>query len=162
MTLLECDGIGRGGDKILLRGIRFTVDESFGSIEMRLNSRRAGEYDLEMELRRSSGFAEAPELVATIQTTLPGNLRQLPYPSIRIQLPEIVVNSPTAFTLRLIRRSGPSQVFFEIFGPGHYECVGVEETHGNRGNFSPFRGQPAGFKVFKPIPEPPASGEPVG
>ena len=162
MTLLECDGVGSGGDKILLRGIRFTVKENFGAIELRLNSRNPGNYTVELELRRSSGFSATPELVTTVQTYLPGTLRKHPYPAVRIQLPEINVNAPTDFTLRLIRRSGPSQVFFEIFGNNYFGCVGVEETENNRNRFAPYRGQPAGFRVFQPIPPKPSDEVPVG
>jgi hypothetical protein len=74
VAILECPAVGAGGDLADLRGIRFTVDQSFDAVDVRMDGRDPGIFVLDAELRRSTGFTAPLEAVALGVSTgpLPG------------------------------------------------------------------------------------------
>jgi hypothetical protein len=56
VTIALCDQNGDGVDNTRLRGIVFTVDRPFESVQVRLALPADGHYEFRAEIRRSSGF----------------------------------------------------------------------------------------------------------
>ena len=92
ITILECPGPGTGGDRADFRAIRFTVDQPFDTVEVRMEGRVAGFYTFDAELRRSTGFFTTPDYVVTgIGADLPGDCGSLPFPVLKIGFSEVPV-----------------------------------------------------------------------
>ena len=78
IPVLTCDGTGTGGDQAALRGIRFTVNQSFASVDVRMAGSTAGNYGLTAELRNANGFTGPANFTATVNTSLP-SIGTVPY-----------------------------------------------------------------------------------
>jgi hypothetical protein len=153
IPILTCNGTGTGGDQAALRGIRFTVSQSFASVEVRMAGSSAGNYGLAAELRNSNGFTGAPNFTATVNTSLPA-IGVQPYKPVRFNLGNVVVSGTQTFTLKFINTGAPveSLPFLEVFGIGNTPCPNVMETDENNVANPTERGDPAGFKVLAPSP----------
>jgi hypothetical protein len=60
VTVALCDAPGVGVDNARVRGLVFTVDRPFESVQVRLDLSQAGHYDFTAEIRRSTGFVSPP------------------------------------------------------------------------------------------------------
>ena len=89
------------GDLAEFRGIRFTVDESFVAVEVRMDGRAAGTYNFTAELRRSTGFTAPVEASSPVSVVLPGTHNVTPYPVVHIdfQKRELPVGPPLAMKI---------------------------------------------------------------
>ncbi|GAB4274006.1 MAG: hypothetical protein Kow0092_29370 [Deferrisomatales bacterium] len=147
--VLACPGAGSGGDRADLRGIRFTVEEGFSAVEVRMDASAAGTYGFGAELRRSTGFLGEPEKVAAgLQVAVPGTFRTTPYVPVRIELGPVDVSGPETFTLKFVDITGPGRLFFEVFGIGSEPCPGVEVTEENDVANPTVRTDPPGFRAL--------------
>jgi hypothetical protein len=152
IPILTCTGTGTGGDLADLRGIRFTVSQSFDAIETRFDASSPGTYSFTAEIRRSSGFLGAPIATATASIQLPGSIGHTPYKPVRFNFGNIAVSGAETFTVKFTGFSGPGIVYFETFGIGNAPCPNVEQTNENNVADPTVRGDPAGFKVLAPNP----------
>ena len=148
--ILECTAPGTGGDRADLRGVRFTVDESFYAIEMNFAASSAGTFDFDAELRRSTGFTGPADYTTLdpVITPLPATSDGLPYKTVRLDFGSVPVSGSETFTLKFVENSAPSFWFFETHGFGNDPCPNVIETNENNVAAPTERGDPAGFKVL--------------
>lgn len=147
--ILECDGVGLGGDLAGLRGIRFSVAQSFVAIEVRMDGREPGTYNFTAELRRSASFDGPVEATSAQTAVLPGTEASTPYPVIHMDFPGgVPVTGVETFTLKFTGISGPDDLFFEVAGIGNFPCPDVEVTDANTGTGGSERTDPPGFKVL--------------
>jgi hypothetical protein len=130
-----------------MRGIRFTVNQSFVSVEVRMAARVAGTYGFNAELRRSTGFTAAVETSVPISETMP-TIASIPYKVIHIDFPSTInVSGSETFTLKFAGVAGPGLLFFEMTGID-FLCADVEGTAENDVANPTGRADPAGFKVL--------------
>ena len=149
ITILQCAGIRITGDLADSRRIRFTVDQPFDAVEVRMDGRVAGSYTFDAELRRSTGFVTTPDYVATgIGADLPGDSGTQPYSVVKIGFGEVPVTGSETFTMKFTNITGPGSLFFEPYGIGNEPCPNVEEAETNNVATPLVRGDPAGFKVL--------------
>jgi serine/threonine protein kinase len=147
-TLLVCPGTGSGGDSAHSRGIRFTVDQSFTTIKVRLDGSVAGNYFFTAELRRSTGFlGPADYTLNGVGFAAPGTANITPYAEVTFAFGLIPVTGSETFTLKFTSITGPGTLYLEVFGIGTTPCPGVEETNENNVAVPTERGDPAGFTV---------------
>lgn len=149
--ILVCTGTGTGGDLASLRGIRFTVSQSFKSVEVRMAASNAVSYTITAELRQSTGFTGNP-LATTLATVNLPSTGSTPYLPVTFNFGNIPVTGSQTFTLKFIPPAGTGTVYFEVFGIGNKPCPNVEETDDNTGANPPERSDPAGFKVLAASP----------
>lgn len=149
--ILQCTGTGTGGDRADLRGIRFTVNQSFTRLVVRMDASAAGSYIVKAELRRSTGFVAAPETTRLFTLNVPGSPSATPYLPVGFSFGNVAVSGNETFTLKFIPISGPGTLYFETFGIGNKPCAGVEETDENNVANPTERGDPAGFKVLPAV-----------
>jgi len=150
--LVECDVVGGGGDLARLRGIRFSADEDFDAIEVRMDGRVGGVYEFNAELRRSSGFTGVAEATSgVISISVPGTHNNTPFPVVHIDFPRVAASPGETFTLKFAGVSGPSDLFFEVAGIGNFPCPNVEETEFNTSENPVVRSDPTGFRVLAGI-----------
>ena len=140
--------VGLGGDNASLRGIRFTVEEAFVSIELGMDATSAGTFTFSAELRRSNGFVGPVEATSMVTVDLPGTPGTVPFPAVHIDFPEIPVSGPETFTLKFLDFIGPGSVFFEVAGLGNFPCPDVEVTDENDVADPTERTDPTGFRVL--------------
>lgn len=147
-TILVCPGVGTGGDAADLRGIRFTVDQPFTTIQFRVDGSVAGNYLFTAELRRSTGFlGPADYLQNGVSVLAPGTPSVIPFAEATVDFGLIPVTGSETFTLKLSSIAGPGDLYLEVFGVGNTPCPGVEETNENNVPLPTERGDPAGFTV---------------
>jgi hypothetical protein len=147
-TILTCPGVGSGGDLATLRGIRFTVNQPFTQIKIRMAGGTAGLYNIDAELRRSIGFLSPVEaLVDNKVVNLPASGVE-PQGEVVLDFGNINVVGNETFTLKFILNGGPDSLFFEIFGIGNTPCANVEEVDRNDVANPNERSDPAGFEVI--------------
>jgi hypothetical protein len=147
-TILTCPGVGSGGDLATARGIRFTVNQSFTQIKVRLAGGTAGAYNINAELRRSNGFLGPAEAVVSNQIINVAATGSEPYTEVILDFGDIAVGGNETFTLKFILNSGPGSLYLEIFGIGNTPCPNVEETNENNVANPTERSDPAGFEVI--------------
>jgi len=146
--ILVCTGTGTGGDVASLRGIRFTVNQNFKSVEVRMAASSAASYAITAELRQSSGFTGNPLATSRVTVNLPSDASGTPYLPVTFNFGNITVSGSQTFTLKFIPPAGGGTVYFETFGIGNKPCPNVEETEENNVANPTERGDPAGFKVL--------------
>ena len=89
VAILECPAVGFGGDRADLRGIRFTVNESFDAVDVRMAGSDTGTFSA--ELRRGTGFTAPVVAVARgVSTVLPGTESTPPFPVVHIDFPATI------------------------------------------------------------------------
>jgi hypothetical protein len=147
-TILTCPGVGTGGDQAGSRGIRFVVSQTFTQVKVRMAGGTAGLYNIDAELRRSSGFLGPAEAVISGQVINVPASGSEPYGEVILDFGDIIVAGNETFTLKFIVNGGPDSLFFETFGIGNTPCANVEETNENNVAFPTERGDPAGFEVI--------------
>lgn len=147
-TILTCPGVGTGGDLADARGIRFTVNQTFTQVKVRMAGGTAGAYNITAELRRSDGFLGAAEAVLSNEIINVPASGSEPYGEVILDFGDILVAGNETFTLKFILNSGPGSLFFETFGIGSTPCANVEETNENDVANPTERGDPAGFEVI--------------
>jgi hypothetical protein len=140
--------VGSGGDLATARGIRFTVNQSFTQIKVRLAGGTAGAYNINAELRRSNGFLGPAEAVVSNQIINVAATGSEPYTEVILDFGDIAVGGNETFTLKFILNSGPGSLYLEIFGIGNTPCPNVEETNENDVANPTERSDPAGFEVI--------------
>jgi serine/threonine protein kinase len=149
VPILSCPGTGTGGDLANLRGVRFTVSNSFSKVQIRLAGRSPGLFTINAELRRATGFSGPADFVSNnLNANLPGSSAGIPYQSVEIDFGHIPVTGAETFTLKINVVSGSSDLFLETFGIGTTPCPNVEETDENNVDNPTERGDPAGFQVL--------------
>ena len=148
VTILGCAGTGSGGDLAGSRGIRFTVDQQFNRVVVRLNGSAAGNYSITAELRRSTGFLGLANYSSTSILAGNGDLNTTPYPNVVFDFGLVPVTGSETFTLKFIVNSGPGTVYMEVFGIGTTPCPGVQQTNENDVASPTERGDPPGFRVI--------------
>jgi hypothetical protein len=151
--ILRCTATGITGDLADSRGIRFTVSQSFKSVEVRMAASVAGSYSFTAELRRSTGFTDEP--IATVNVNagdIPASTAGNPYMPVTVDFESVSVSGEETFTLAFIDVSGQGSLYFETYGIGTMPCAKVEETEENNVANPTVRGDPAGFKVLAPSP----------
>lgn len=149
VAILECLDVGAAGDRADLRGIRFTVDQEFSAVEVRMQGSSPGIYSFSAELRRSTGFlGPAEKVIHGLAMEVTGDEQETPYLPIRIDLGEIPLSGSQTFTLKFTNVHGPGMLYFETFGIGKAPCEDVEETDENNVASPTVRGDPAGFRVL--------------
>lgn len=155
IVVLQCNLTGTGGD-LIDRGIRFTLNQSFSQVELRMAGSVAGTYSFQAHLRRSTGFTSAPIANATVSATLPVFTAGVPYQPVRINFGATVpvAAAGETFTVALDNLSGASTTaYFEVFGIGVNPCApAIQETDENNVAVPTVRGGLAGFKVLKNDP----------
>lgn len=151
IPVLVCAGTGTGGDQAFLRGIRFSVNQSFNAVEVRMSGSVSDAYSFTVELRRSTGFTATPIVAPLVQVDLPVS-GATPYTPVRIEFGNIAVSGTETFTLKFVNYKSTNLPFIEVFGIGNKPCAGVEETDENNVAVPTERGDPAGFKVLAPNP----------
>lgn len=151
-SILSCNGVGSGGDLASLRGIVFTVSQSFRAVEVRMADTSASSATITAELRRSGGFLGEPDFTVTKGVDLPATGAP-PYLPVTFDFGEVAVRDTETFSLRFVS-IGPrgNTVYFEVFGIGNYRCANVMETDENDVGEPTERGDPAGFKVLVDSP----------
>ena len=148
VEILACTKTGTGGDQAGLRGIRFTVDENFCAVEVRMAGENAGLYSFDAEIRRSTGFTTSVERsVQNITLDAPATGAH-PYAPLRISFGDISVSGKETFTIKFTNISGPGTLFFETYGINVNVCGNMEETDNNTGSNPGGRGDVAGFRVL--------------
>jgi serine/threonine protein kinase len=147
-TILTCPGVGTGGDRADLRGIRFTVNQSFTQVKVRMAGGTAGAYNIDAELRRSNGYLGPAEAVLSNEIINVPASGSEPQGEVILDFGNIPVAGNETFTLKFIVNSGPGTLFFEIFGIGNTPCANVEETNENDVANPTERSDPAGFEVI--------------
>lgn len=150
-SILSCNGTGITGDLANLRGIVFTVSQSFRSIQVRMAGAEAGTYFFTAQLFRSSGFTGNPEFNVPMESVLPASSSN-PYLPVTIDFGEVPVSGSETFALRFVGVDGPASMYFETFGIGNFRCANVMETEQNNVAAPTERGDPAGFKVLVTSP----------
>lgn len=156
VIVLQCDEVGLGGDNAAVRGIRFEIDESFVSVEVRMDATISGLYTFDAELRRSPGFVTPPEQIASVSVLMPATL-STPFPEVHFDFPnEVVVNGPSTetFTLRFVNFNGPGAVFMEAAGIGNFPCMNAIITDENNVAFPTPRTSATGFTALAETPPP--------
>lgn len=145
VTALECNAAGGVGDLASLRGIQFSVNQSFVSVEVRLSGSVAGDYEMTAELRRSTGFTEP--FVAAVRRS--ASLTTGPT-AVHFDFPSqfVFFLFPATFTLKFTDITGPGTLYLSQTGVGNYPCPGVMETEENNVAVPTERSDPAGFKVL--------------
>lgn len=152
--ILRCTALGTGGDLANTRGIRFTVSQSFKSVEVRMAANVAGSYSFTAELRRSTGFVDNPIAAVNVNASnIPSSTAGVPFKPVTINFVSIPVNGSETFTLRFVNVVGQGALYFETYGIGNTPCANVQETDENNVAEPTERGDPAGFKVLAPSPE---------
>jgi hypothetical protein len=147
-TLLTCPGVGSGGDRADLRGIRFTVNQTFNQVKLRMAGGTAGLYNIDVELRRSNGYLDPVEvLIDNKVVNLPASGVE-PQGEVLLDFGDVSVTGNETFTLKFIVNGGPDTMFFEIFGIGITPCANVEEVDRNDVANPVERSDPAGFEVI--------------
>ncbi len=147
-TILTCPGVGSGGDRADLRGIRFNVSQDFTQVKVRLAGGTAGAYNIDAELRRSSGFVGPTEAVLSNEVINVPATGSEPFGEVILDFGDITVVGNETFTLKIIVNSGPGTLFLEVFGIGNTPCANVEVTNENDVAFPTERTDPAGFEVI--------------
>ncbi len=151
--ILRCTAAGTSGDLANVRGIRFTVSQSFKSVEVRMAANVAGNYTFTAELRRSTGFIGNPIATVTVNASgIPASGSGTPYKPVTVNFGSISVSGSETFTLRFVNVVGQGSLYFETYGIGNTPCANVEETDENNVAEPTERGDPAGFKVLAPSP----------
>jgi hypothetical protein len=151
--ILRCTATGITGDLADLRGIRFTVSQSFKSVEVRMAASVAGNYSFTAELRRSTGFLDKPIVTRDVSANdIPLSSAGEPYQPVTVNFGTVTVSGSETFTLRFINVIGQGSLYFETYGIGNKPCANVEETDENNVADPTERGDPAGFKVLAPSP----------
>lgn len=152
-SILSCIGTGTGGDLAGLRGIVFTVSQSFRSLELRMaDSLLEGAATFTAELRRSGGFLDSPDYTTSVNMVLP-SIGSPPYLPVTLNFGEVPVDGTETFSLRFVSISPvENTVYFETFGIGNTPCANVMETDENDVAEPTERGDPAGFKVLVTSP----------
>ncbi|MCX7681849.1 MAG: hypothetical protein N2508_07795 [Anaerolineae bacterium] len=146
--ILACPGIGSAGDDVALHGIRFTVNQNFRAVEVRMAASTAGIHTVTAELRQSSGFLGDPLATAQVTVTLPAG-GSMPYRPVTFTFGNITVTSPQTFTIKFLSPAAGGPVYYlETFGVGNKPCPNVQETEQNNVANPTERGDPAGFKVL--------------
>ncbi len=159
VSIAECYGTGTGGDNWVFQGLRFTTDQAFSGIELRMEATFPGDYYFDVQLRRSSGFVASPEVtVPAAAIGLPGAFATTPYTPVRIDFGYVPVAGEETFTIKVFPMSGPGgTLVFETFGFGNEPCPNVEETGENTVPNPSVIGDPAGFKLLtvptNPLPD---------
>jgi len=151
IPVLACAGTGTGGDLADLRGIRFTVDQAFQFVEVRLAGSVAGNYVITAELRRSSGFVTTPIATDTISVNLP-ETGSVPFHPVQFDFGNITVTGDETFTVKMLNVDSAGTPYLETFGIGNTPCPNVQETDENNVADPTERGDPAGFKALAPNP----------
>jgi hypothetical protein len=153
VPILVCAGTGlSGGDNAFLRGIRFTVSQSFNAVEVRMAGSSAGTYSFTAELRRSSGYITKPIATTNVVVNLVAS-GSSPMQIVRMEFGNISVSGTETFTLKFIDVRSVGTLYMEVFGIGVKPCANVEETDENDVAAPTERGDPAGFKVLAPNPD---------
>lgn len=150
--ILKCMGTGITGDRADMRGIRFSVNQNFSSVEVRMVGSVSGSYSFTAELRRSTGFLGAAEASKTVSVSLSGTPSVTPYTPVTINFGEVAVSGTETFTLKFASVTGQGSLYFETFGIGNAPCANIEETTENNVADPTVRGDPAGFKVLASSP----------
>jgi hypothetical protein len=152
VPVLTCNGTGTGGDNATIRGIRFSVNQSFYEVESRFAGSIAGDYYFTAELRRSNGFLGDPIATSSVSVSLPATSSPTPYKPVRFNFGNIPVSGTETFTIKFSGFDGAGTLFFEVFGIGNKPCPNVEVTNENNVANPTERTDPAGFKVLAPNP----------
>lgn len=147
-TILTCPGVGTGGDLASVRGIRFTVNQDFTRVKIRLAGGTAGAYNISAELRRSSGFVGPTEAVVTNQVINVPATGSEPYGEVNLDFGNISVAGNETFSLKLVVNSGPGALFLEVFGIGSTPCANMDVTNENDVAVPTERTDPAGLEVI--------------
>ena len=147
-TILTCPGVGSGGDRADIRGIRFTVSQDFTQVKVRLAGSTAGAYNINAELRRSIGFVGATEAVLTNEIINVPATGSEPFGEVILDFGDIAVAGNETFTLKIIVNGGPGTLFLEVFGIGSTPCANVQVTNENNIALPTERTDPAGFEVI--------------
>jgi hypothetical protein len=127
VTIALCDVAGEGVDNARLRGIVFTVDKPFESIQVRLEMSQQGHYDFTAEVRRSTGFVSPPVGSQQFSYDMPAG-----HNYIQFDFDPIAVVGRETFTFRLTDVSTPGDlgIFFE--GTGNVDtCPDFHDTNEN-------------------------------
>ena len=155
VPLLTCDGIGSGGDLISQDGIRFSINQSFSSIVVRLATTTPQSVTLTAVLRDSNSFTGV--VVQTVSTgPLPLNspYQTTPYQPVEFDFsPAIQVSSQQTFTLKLYSSNPGQTIFFEVSDPT-VVCVNAVSVNADPNSpmyLTPL-GSPMGFKVLTANP----------
>ncbi len=149
--ILTCPVTGITGDLADLRGIRFTVAQSFTAIEVRLSAATAGNFTILAELRNSTGFT-GPTLATTSTSGRIPHFTTQPYLPVTFTFNPVAVSGTQTYTLKFSITSGTGSVYFETAGIGNMPCANVEETEENNVALPTVRGDPTGFKVLAANP----------
>ena len=147
-TILLCPGVGSGGDLATLRAIRFTVNQPFTQLKVRMAGGTAGLYNIDAELRRSVGFLGPVEALVDNKVV---NLQAAgvePHGEVLLDFGNINVVGNETFTLKFILNGGPDSIFLEVFGIGSTPCANVEVVDRNDVANPNERTDPAGFEVI--------------
>lgn len=155
-VVLACEGVGTGGDRADLRGIRFTVDRDFSTVELRLGGSVAGSYQFDAELRRSNGFVGNPLASVSVEAELPDIASEPPYGTVTLAFGSVEVDGDQSFTLKLTNISTPGPgtqvMFIEVHTDGA-TCDQSDLTNQNSGADPTVRGNdPAGLRVLAEEP----------
>ena len=147
-VIASCDVVGVTGDLADWRGLKFVVDQSFASVEVRMAGSYAGIYDLTAELRRSTGFDGPVEAAARVHATVAATSSGTPYSVVHIDFPEVSASGSTTFTLRFVDVVGPGTLYFETAGIGWYPCPAFLVTETNTDSVPTLRGGATGMRVL--------------
>jgi len=150
VSILECNGVGSGGNTPTFRHIRFRTDSSFDGVQLRLEATAPGDYFFDAELRRADGITvQAERVVQAAAIGLPGDFAAPPYRPVTIDFGPVAVAGVETFTVSLKNVSGPGgTLVFETFGFGIEPCDGVEEIDTSSPPPFPVIGDPAGFRLL--------------
>lgn len=147
-TILTCPGVGSGGDQAAIRGIRFTVNEDFTRVKVRLAGGMAGAYNIDAELRRSTGFVGPTEAVLSNEVINVQATGSEPFTEVNLDFGNISVAGNETFSLKIVVNGGPGLLFLEVFGIGTTPCANMDVTNENDVANPSERTDPAGLEVI--------------
>lgn len=127
VTIALCDVPGVGVDNARVRGIVFTVDKPFESVQVRLDLSQAGHFDFTAEVRRSTGFVSPPVGTQVFSFDLPAG-----HMFIQFDFGPIPVVGRETFTFRLTDVTTPDDIGIFYEGAANVDtCPDFYDTNEN-------------------------------
>jgi hypothetical protein len=152
-TIARCVGVGEANPLITIadQGIRFTANQDFHAVELRLATDQVGTYTFKANLHRSNGFTVEPEVTIPIElSNLPIYWNRDILMPVRIDFEEINVTGNETFTLGFSDFSGPGNVFIESSSRNFCGFARIVDAVGTN---PPGYRDPSGFRLLQERPD---------
>lgn len=108
----------------------------------------AGAYNIDAELRRSTGFVGPTEAVLSNEVINVQATGSEPFTEVNLDFGNISVAGNETFSLKIVVNGGPGLLFLEVFGIGTTPCANMDVTNENDVANPSERTDPAGLEVI--------------